>query len=386
MDEVRVFINILWTILFLSISIYFIRKAKDFPDTDRGYPVLVIGFVCLTTGSILATLFVMPKLFQGLFTAEEVRHIYIIADVIRALGAIIVINGVLIWGRALRNQYKIIHEKITLENRVSKQSDLLASQSRDLEVRTIDYLEQKESAIEAERSKTNFLRNTSHEFRTPLNAIIGLSDLLVEGKAKSPEEQREFAKMISDSGRKLLKIIDTLLDIARIKSGEYVANPKPASLREVIDQCTTLLLPKAHAKSIRFHHIPENGENILAIFDTNATHHILTKILDNALTYSPNDSSITIEIDQRDEQFTKVLIKDEGPGIPAEHIRNAFEIFGRAERWQHRGDESSGLGLALSVKMAQIQNGKLEIQSDGTNGTACILSLPAYKENVLKIS
>ena len=181
-----------------------------------------------------------------------------------------------------------------------------------------------------------------------------------------------------------VKIIDTLLDIARIRSGEYVANPKPASLREVIDQCTTLLLPKAHAKSIRFRHMPENGENILAIFDTNATHHILMKILDNALTYSPANTSVTIEIDQRDKQFTRISIRDEGPGIPAEHIRNAFEIFGRAERWQHRGDENSGLGLALSVKMAQIQNGKLEIQSDGTNGTTCILSLPAYNENVLK--
>ena len=386
MDEVRVLINIVWTLLFLSISIHFIRKAKDFPDTDKGHPVMVIGFVCLTAGSVLATLFVMPKIFHGLFTVDEVRHIYIIADVIRALGAIIVINGVLIWGRALLNQYKIVHEKANLEDRISKQSDLLASQSRDLEVRTIDYLEQKESAIEAERSKTNFLRNTSHEFRTPLNAIIGLSDLLVEGKATSSEEQREFAKMISDSGRKLLKIIDTLLDIARIKSGEYIANPKPASLREVIDQCTTLLLPKAHAKSIHFKHLPENNANILAFFDTNATHHVLTKILDNALTYSPANSSITIEIDQRDHQFTRVLIKDEGPGIPAEHIRNAFEIFGRAERWQHRGGESSGLGLALSVKMAQIQNGKLEIQSDGTNGTTCILSLPAYNEKNLKIN
>lgn len=347
---------------------------------------MVIGLACLTAGSILATLFGVPKLFKGLFTANEVHHIYVVADVIRAIGAIIVINGILIWGRTLRNQYKIAQEKSDLEGRVSRQSDQLATQSRDLEVRTIDYLEQKEAAIEAERSKTNFLRNTSHELRTPLNAVIGLSDLLVEGKARSSEEQREFAKMISDSGRKLLTIIDTLLDIARIKSGEYIANPKPASLREVIDQCTTLLLPKAHAKSIRFNHQPENNENILAIFDTNATHHILTKILDNALTYSPANSSVMIEIDQRDKQYTRILIKDEGPGIPAEHIHNAFEIFGRAERWQHRGDENSGLGLALSVKLAQIQDGKLEIQSDGTNGTACILSLPAYTENILKIS
>ena len=142
MDEVRVFINSLWTVLFLSISIYFILKSKDFPDSDRGHPVMVIGFVCLTVGSILATLFVMPTLFEGTFSSEEVRHIYIIADVIRALGAIIVINGILMWGRALRNQYKIVTEKNDLEARLSKQSDLLASQSRDLEVRTIDYLEQ----------------------------------------------------------------------------------------------------------------------------------------------------------------------------------------------------------------------------------------------------
>ncbi|WP_169569836.1 sensor histidine kinase [Sneathiella limimaris] len=384
MDEVRFIINSVWALLFLSITLYFIRKSKWFPSTDRGMPILIMGFTALTIGSVVAIICVTPALFNGHFTLEQLANYYIIADVIRAIGVLIIINGIIMWSRALLTQYQLVKEKQELENRVSKQSDLLASQSRDLEIRTIDYLEQKDATIEAEKSKTNFLRNTSHEFRTPLNAIIGLSDLLMEGKVSSREEQREFARMISDSGRKLLKIIDTLLDIARIKSGEYIANSKPGVLREVIDQCVSLHLPKAHAKSIQFRHIPENDEKIMAFFDANATHHILSKLIVNAITFSPRETTITIKIDQEQSDYIRVIVTDQGPGIPQEHLKSVFEIFNRAERWQHRGNEGTGLGLALSLKMAQIQDGLLEIQSDGETGTTCILSLPSCESALQK--
>jgi len=383
MDEVRFIINSAWALLFFSITLYFIRKSKMFPYADRGISILIIGFVTLTVGSLVAIICVTPVLLNGIFTAKELARYYIIADVIRAMGALIVINGIVIWSGALLAQYQLIREKQELESRISKQSDLLSAQSRDLEIRTIDYLDQKDAAIEAEKSKANFLRNTSHEFRTPLNAIIGLSDLLMEGKVSSQEEQREFARMISDSGRRLLGIIDTLLDIARIKSGEYVANMKPAAVRDVVDQCISLHLPKAHAKSIQFRHVPENNEKIMAIFDANATHHIFSKLIINAIAYSPNGSTITIAITQDDPDFTRIKVTDEGPGIPAEYLRSVFEVFDRAERWQHRGNEGSGLGLALALKMAELQDGKLEIESDGKEGTTCILSLPS-NENILR--
>ncbi|MBL4666517.1 MAG: HAMP domain-containing histidine kinase [Sneathiella sp.] len=271
-----------------------------------------------------------------------------------------------------------------LQEKFSEQNQLLAEQSRDLEIRTIDYLEQREAAIEAERSKTDFLRNASHEVRTPLNAIIGLSELIAEGKTKNEEEQKEFANMVIDSGRKLLSIFETLLEIARIKSDEYIANPQSCNIREVIDECIALCLPKAHAKDISFKHFPEKDEGIQAIFDKKATYQILIRLIGNALTYSPELTSITITIDETDRDFTQIRISDEGPGIESAQIKNAFEIFGRAENWQHRGNESTGLGLAFSVKMAEIQNAKLKIESDGKSGTTCILSLPSNTREALK--
>lgn len=386
MNETQIVLNFIWALIFLAVLSVLIVKTRIFPSSDRGVPILVIGMSGLMISSFLASLFNSVSFMTMVELATHYDAMIVMANLIRALSTLIVVYGILVWSQTLREHYTILGEKENLEERLSKQSDLLASQSRDLEIRTIDYLEQREATIEAERSKTNFLRNTSHEFRTPLNAIIGLSDLLMEGKANSGEEQREFAKMISDSGRKLLGIIDTLLDIARIKSGEYVANPKPTSLRSIIDECVTLQLPKAHAKSIRIQHAPEDDMNILAFFDSNATHHILNKLLDNAITYSPENTSILVTISEEDEDFTKVIITDEGPGIAPEYIETAFEIFGRAERWQHRGEESAGLGLALSAKMAEIQDGHLEIKSDGKKGTTCILSLPAHKDSVKKAS
>lgn len=386
MDEIRLLISILWMTLFFSVSVFFIRKSKDFPKTDRGLPLILIGFISLTAGSALEVTFAIASFFDTILSATNTHQIYIVVDVIQGIGAIIVVNGIFLWGQELLSQNQVVKEKKELEDHIAKQTDLLADQSRDIEIRTIDYLEQKEATIEAERSKANFLRNTSHEFRTPLNAIIGLSDLLSEGKIATREEQREFAKMISGSGRKLLKIIDTLLEIARIKSGEYIANPVPAPVKEILDQCMSLLMPRAHAKSIRFEYSDDSADTAEAIYDSNATHHILSKILGNAITYSPENTVVTLKIDQGDEDFTKILISDQGPGIPEEHIKNVFEIFGRAEKWQHRGHEKTGLGLALSVKMAEIQDGTLQIESDGKSGTTFILSLPAYKSSARKAS
>ncbi|MEH6474671.1 MAG: HAMP domain-containing sensor histidine kinase [Sneathiella sp.] len=373
-----------WAIGLLLLSVHFFRTSKKIPAAETPIQLIGFGFLGLFIGTLLLIFRVNPILISTFNFSTEILHLHYLSIISYTVGFISLVGGILKLFKYIHEHHFLAEKITTLQEKLSHQNELLAEQSRDLEIRTIDYLEQREAAIEADRSKTDFLRNASHEVRTPINAIIGLSELIAEGNVKDEDELKEFAGMVIDSGRKLLTIFETLLEIARIKSDEYVANPQPANIREVIDECVALCLPKAHAKDIRFQHLPEKDEGISAIFDKKATYQILIRLIGNALTYSPELTTITIEIDQSDHYFTQIRISDEGPGIEPSKIKDAFELFGRVESWQNRGNDSTGLGLALSVKMANIQNAKLQIESDGKSGTTCILSLPSLKQDRLK--
>ncbi|OUR79932.1 hypothetical protein A9Q83_03035 [Alphaproteobacteria bacterium 46_93_T64] len=386
MSSIYLIFSALWITALCCLSIYFFKFSKKLHAVEIPLQLLGFSFFGFAVGYAFYTTHINPWLLSAFSLTEEIHYIRVSSNAIAALSIFLLVFGLIKLLNILQKQYLIEKSVDGLHEQVLHQNQLLSEQSRDLEIRTIDYLEQREAAIEADRSKTDFLRNASHEVRTPLNAIIGLSELIAAGNVKDEQEQKEFAQMVIDSGRKLLKIFETLLEISRLKSDEYVANPQPANIRGIIDECVALCLPRAHAKNMSFVHVPENDEGIYAVFDKKATYQILIRLIGNALTYSPEMTSVTITIDHSNSDFTQIKISDEGPGIEPQHIKNAFELFGRAENWQHRGTESTGLGLALSVKMANIQDAKLEIESDGNSGTTCILSLPAHESSARKAS
>ena len=369
-------------VIFLGLVFYFYSLKKKIPQNDRGITTIVIGFITLSIASFndfVARPIILDLISTPLLNAD---HLYTSAQIGYLLGTFAIVIGLVIWSRAVLNLHSYMMETDAMRQQLTEQNQLLQETTRDLEIRTIDYLEQRESAVESEQSKINFLRNTSHELRTPLNAIIGLSELMSLGTVETGKDTIEYSSMIHKSGKELLTTINTILEIARINSNEYDPSLICQHIGGLLDECITQCLPKAHKKSIRIDTVPEDFSHVRAIFDKKAMHHILTHLIDNALTYSPEETVVTVEIAQTDQGKTKIIVSDQGPGIEPKYLDTIFEIFGRAEDWKNRGDGGTGLGLALSSKMAEVQNSTLVIESDGKNGTTCTITLPTAEDQI----
>ncbi|MEH6404670.1 MAG: HAMP domain-containing sensor histidine kinase [Sneathiella sp.] len=377
MEEIRLVFSIMRVFLFFGAMAYFLMYQKRFPEKDYGIILFISAFAILGAGSFINIWGTNPVWFAPIDLGVPSTILISIAHSFYLVGVIFAVCGLVLWSKSVIALHSASAEAKEFRNQVVEQNKLLREKTRDLEIRTVDYFEQREAALESERSKINFLRNTSHELRTPLNAIIGLSELLVNYDVGSEKEKKEYAKMILDSGRKLLATIDTILEIARINSNEYSPSLLAGDLNIILEECVTHCLPKAHAKSITIDMPTNDSIHTFATFDRKALHHVFINILDNALTYSPEGTTVFITIDLSKKDFITVVIKDQGPGIPAEFMKNIFEIFGRAEHWQNRGEGNTGFGLALAKKMVEIQKGNLRIESDSKNGTVCYLSLPS---------
>ncbi len=374
-DELRLVLSFVRFFLFMGIMLLFVSIKHRIQKRDKGISILIFGSAVLAIASLVNSPGLFPEWMATFNTGINPKYIIFSAHLGYIFGTLIIVYGLVLWSNSVVKLNAYAEETEGIRSQLVERNHLLQETSRDLEIRTIDYLEQREAAIESERSKTNFLRNTSHELRTPLNAIIGFSDLIAKGVYKNEEERIEFANMILSSGKNLLETINTILEISRIKSDEYTPTLKPGEVKKVIKECVTLCLPKAHSKSIKISVQP--AENVRAIFDFKAMHHILVRLIDNAITFSPEDTEITISASMSSRDQVEIIITDQGPGIDPKFINNIFEVFGRAEHWKNRGEGGMGLGLALSSKMAEMQNGSLKIESDGQNGTTCSITLPA---------
>lgn len=375
-DIFRLVFTFLRIFLFSGLILYFLTLRPKVPKEDKSVLIMIAGFSIMTAASVANTQSSFPDFWAFIEPLFDPAYLLLMAQIGYILGTFVILAGLLLWGNSVAKLNSHILETETIRQKISEQNTLLQETSRDLEIRTIDYLEQREAAIESERSKTNFLRNTSHELRTPLNAIIGLSELLANGSFKDDDERIEFSKMIYSSGQNLLGTINTILEISRINSNDYTPTLKTGEIRGILDECVKLCLPKAHAKSITISIIEQQEDASRAIFDFTALHHILTRLIDNALSFSPVDTEVTIESLRAENDQVKIVITDQGPGIDPKYIDTIFEVFGRAENWKNRGEGGVGLGLALCSKLTEIQDGRLEIKSDGKQGTTCSVFLP----------
>ena len=232
----------------------------------------------------------------------------------------------------------------------------------------------------ANRAKSEFLANMSHELRTPLNAIIGFSEI-IKDEVFGPVGQRqywEYANDIFSSGRHLLKIINDILDVARIDAGDRQLNETMVHLGKVVHNCLDLVAPRAESNNMIITNLlpatlpPVIGEEI-------AIKQMLMNILSNAVKFTPHGGRITIahEIDQ--EGALRLSVTDTGVGLTEAEIEKALSPFGQIDSALSRATSGSGLGLTLVNSLITLHGGQLEIFSQKGIGTTVTLLFPAQR-------
>jgi signal transduction histidine kinase len=272
---------------------------------------------------------------------------------VAALGAVLVLT--LVW-------WKVFEAARAAERRM-RDAELEASETR------------MRAAEETSRSKSAFIANMSHELRTPLNAVIGFSELLLSSPSApiDGEKQRDYAAAIHNSGRRLLGIINDILQVSRIEAGKFEPAMQPVPLNDALIDSVDLIEIEARKRGIALElSLDKNCGSVLA--DRSALQQILANILSNAVKFSDENATVAIST-RRDAAGCEVRIEDHGCGMPEETLRSIGKPFVQAEGPYSRKYQGAGLGLTIAHLLARTMGATIQLQSSEGVGTTVVLRL-----------
>ncbi len=236
-----------------------------------------------------------------------------------------------------------------------------------------------EARAESERAsaaKSRFLATMSHELRTPLNAIIGFSEMLTKEKSLmiNAERRHDYAQLINDSGHHLLSVVNGILDMSKIESGNFEITPEPFAPRQVIDDCCDLLSYKARETGIELiTRLPNNLPEIVA--DKRSLHQIMLNLMSNAVKFTKRGGKVTVSA-SGDDASLRVVVEDTGVGIDAEDLPRIGDPFFQARSSYDRHHDGTGLGLSIVKGLLALHAGHFEIASEVGRGTRVTIRLP----------
>ncbi len=286
-------------------------------------------------------------------------------------------QGNYIWvnenARAVRDdEGHILYYEGSLEN---------ISQRKEAEMKMTDAMLQSDLAS---RAKSEFLANMSHELCTPLNAIIGFSEI-ISNEVYGKIEQRqywEYAKDIHESGKQLLRIINDILDVSRIDAGERQLNESTIDMERLVQSCLDFVgIKVAEAQlsvnNVTLNHVPNLiGEEL-------AVKQCLLNILSNAMKFTQAGGSITISDEVDSDGRLRLSVTDTGVGLDDDEIEKALSPFGQVETALSRATSGAGLGLTLVTSLMRLHGGHLELVSQKGIGTTATLVFP--RKRVVKV-
>ncbi|MFT6741655.1 MAG: signal transduction histidine kinase, partial [Paraglaciecola sp.] len=399
--------------IFMKLSIYlglmcylaFIRSFLDLKELlpkwglfykiviYLGFPLVLLDVFILylsnfsnvieDTVSIFYIIFVMVtccSLIYPLFKTKDKKGYFIIAGI-----AAISIGSILtIFSRVSVTNFSIFYLQggtiieviifsLGLAYRQRKQEQ--AKQQADFKLKESQLIQEKKQ-IEANRLKelngfkARFYTNITHEFRTPLTVIMGMSDNL---KNHSQEK-----KLIQRNSKNLLRLINQLLDLSKLESGTLQLNNIHQDIIAYLQYLTESFYSAATQKNIRLLFYSEE-KVIMMDFDEEKIQQIVYNLLSNALKFTPRDGKIIFHANQTEQDgqpFLKLKIKDTGIGISPKNISHIFDRFYQVNHSGHYKEEGTGIGLALTKELVELMDGQIEVESQPKEGTEFTLNLP----------
>ncbi len=228
-------------------------------------------------------------------------------------------------------------------------------------------------AERAHRAESEFLSRASHELRTPLNVILGFAQLL-EVDA-STTEQRESVGEILKGGRRLLDLINEVLDMARIDTGRLHLSIEEVHVGQMLREMLDLVRPLAARRNVRLQEVEDGRLDRYVLADLQRLKQVLLNLLTNAIQYNREGGTVSLDCAPAAEGLVRITVRDTGPGIPPEKLGRLFTPFDRLGAEQ-TGIEGTGLGLALSKRLVEAMGGALGVESVPGQGSAFWVELP----------
>lgn len=229
----------------------------------------------------------------------------------------------------------------------------------------------KANADIASRAKTEFLSRMSHEIRTPMNAIVGMTNI-AKNVIGDREKTMDCLEKIDSSTKYLLSLINDILDMSKIESGNMTLSEEIFDLDELIEELIVLIRPQAECKKI-YLEIIKNYTDTVVIGDELRLNQVLINIMGNALKFTPEEGTITLSVEQlvQEEDLVKIRfsVRDTGIGIEENNLIRIFNSFEQAENNTAKRFGGTGLGLAISSNLVELMGGKLDVRSEEGKGS-----------------
>lgn len=276
------------------------------------------------------------------------------------------------------------HTDITARKQAERQRDLALDEA--VEAREIAERAQEEAEM-ANRGKSEFLATMSHEFRTPLNAILGYTQLIDMGVLGTVSAaQHDHLQRLRASAMHLLGLVNDILDLSKIEAGRVHISREPGYVSEVIHATIALVGPQAVARGINYPEECEGDAGTAYVGDPDRVRQILVNLLSNAVKFTNPGGSVTLKCGSTDQPdpgsrlvgdgpWTYIRVDDTGIGIPTEQLTRIFEPFVQADTGYTRAEGGTGLGLAISRRLARLMGGDITVQSKVGQGSSFTLWL-----------
>ncbi len=301
------------------------------------------------------------KLFQELIAGKrdhyEIEKLYIHKD------------GRLVWGRLIISLVRDSCGKPQFA--IATIEDITASKQAEIELRN-----SKEAAEAGSRAKSEFLANMSHELRTPLHAILGLSQLLEQelfGCLNT--KQKEYVTCIHSSGEHLLALINDILDLSKVEAGKEELMPEVLDVQELCNYCLNLVRDRAVAKKLQLSSQIDPQASV-CVADERKIQQMLLNLLTNAIKFTAK-GRVSLQVEKVPEGIA-FRVSDTGIGIDPSQLNLLFQPFTQLDSRLNRQYEGTGLGLALTRKLARLHGGDVTVESTVGKGSQFTLLLPDY--------
>ena len=349
-----------WSLLFQNQTIVRVSRASNDPRFTSFWDIFpesnaLIRCPVVYGGQILGIIWLANKINGYPFTEHDQE----IIETLAAHAAVSLNNA------RLYEQIKAFNQN--LENTI--------------EEKTRDLKEALTQAEMANNAKSRFLGGMSHEMRTPMNAIIGFSDVLAE-EYVGPlnDKQREYIGDILDSANRLLLLIDDILDVSRIEAGKMILDTEVVRISELIEDSLIMVRESAkkHAIAIRIEMTTETSE-LEIVADSRKLKQVFSNLLFNAVKFTPDGGSVVINtgIAGADSKTIRVIVEDTGIGIASAHLERIFEDFFQVQDGIQDKTQGTGLGLSLVRRLVEMHGGRVWAESEGPGkGSRFVIELP----------
>jgi signal transduction histidine kinase len=234
------------------------------------------------------------------------------------------------------------------------------------------------AVAEEDTRKKDFLANVSHELRTPLSYVKGYSEAILEGMAKTKENEQKYLKLIHREASRMERLVHDLLDLAKLEGDSYPLQKVPLVFSQVIEDTLEKYEPFLREKNIAL--TTNLNPEIIIEGDHDRIEQVIHNLVDNAIRYTPCGGTIGVHLKQINDCECQLVISDSGKGIPKEKLKFLGERFFRVDNARTRADGGTGLGLAIVKQIIHLHEGKLFFESEEGKGTTVFIELPMLND------